>query len=116
MNLSPAPALAPAAPPVIACNLSARELAIRSDELRRQLVVAVTEIRELPDGYAFRFPAADDRPAQLVEFVSAERICCSFFRFELIFEPHLGPVWLHLRGADGVKEFVRQQLGDLERT
>ncbi|MBA2521484.1 MAG: hypothetical protein H0V24_17655 [Chloroflexia bacterium] len=102
-------------PAVIACNLSARDLAIRSDELRRQLFGAVTEVRELPDGFAFRFPESDDVRTKLFEFVGTERGCCSFFRIELHFEPELGPIWLQLRGGDGVKDFVRQQFGGLEQ-
>jgi hypothetical protein len=28
-------------------------------------------------------------------------------RFDLIFEPQLGPLWLQLRGSETAKEFIR---------
>jgi hypothetical protein len=67
-------------------------------------------VRELPDGYALRFsdPAA---PEKLFAFINAERRYCPFFTFELAFEPDNGPVWLRLRGAEGVKAFVRDSMG-----
>ncbi len=46
-----------------------------------------------------------------MEFITAERECCPFFRFELIVEPDDGPVWLRLRGSDEVKAFVFGELG-----
>ena len=90
----------------IACDLGERELAIRSEELRQNLFVAVEDTQELADGYAFRFPNEDAYLSKLIEFVNAERRCCSFFRIELAFEPNHGPIWLSLRGPAGVKEFV----------
>ncbi len=32
------------------------------------------------------------------------------FIFELFFEPDLGPIWLKVRGAEGVKESVKKEL------
>jgi hypothetical protein len=32
--------------------------------------------------------------------------CCPFFTFELTFEPDSGPIWLRVRGQEGVKEFI----------
>jgi hypothetical protein len=75
------------------------------DQLRSRL----GEVRELPDGYAFRF--ADDGTVfgRLAEWVRLESICCSFLRFELKVERRSGPVWLSLTGGKGVKEFLRNQ-------
>lgn len=89
----------------IACALSEKDLDGRRDEVQ-DLIAAADEVAELPDGYAFRFPAEDPWPARLLTFVQAERRCCPFFAFEIVFEPGLGPVWLRLRGAEGVKAFV----------
>ena len=44
----------------------------------------------------------------LLDFVTAERRCCGFFRIELAFEPGLGPVSLALRGPDGTKAFITE--------
>lgn len=90
----------------IACRLGDRELALRSETLRRELFALADRRRELPDGYAFQFAGSDDLMAKVNAFVATERRCCSFFRIELVFEPGLGPIWLHLSGPEGVKRFV----------
>lgn len=92
----------------IACSLEASELAERGEEIRRELFVAVEERRELADGFAYRFPGSDAFKDRLLAFAAAERTCCAFFRIELAFEPGLGPIWLTLRGPEGVKDFIRQ--------
>jgi len=98
---------------VIACLLSEREYAIRGEELAEGLFTAAEEIAELADGYAYRFSGDDDRLQALLEFIAAERRCCPFFTFELIFTPHHGPIWLHLRGSAEIKAFVREQFHPL---
>ena len=66
----------------------------------------ITGKKELPDGYAFEFPGDPQMTEKLVNFIQGERSCCTFFRFELEFEPDNGPVWLSLRGPDPVKSFI----------
>ena len=90
----------------IACSLSDRELAMRSESVRSELFAGATETVEFESGYAFRFSAEGDWWSRIVEFVNAERHCCSFFKFEIIVEPGSGPIWLSLSGADGVKQFI----------
>lgn len=69
------------------------------------------EVRELPDGYAFRFPAETSTVQDLAEFIVYERLCCPFFDFELIVEREGGPAWLRLKGREGVKDFIRSEFG-----
>lgn len=38
-----------------------------------------------------------------------ERVCCSFFRFELKAGRQEEPVWLRITGGEGVKEFLKTQ-------
>lgn len=92
----------------VACSLSNEELAQRGDEVKA-LFSARQEVRELPDGYALRFPA-DEAAPRLLAFIAAERACCPFFTFELVFEPRQGPLWLRVRGPDGAKDLVREML------
>ena len=40
-----------------------------------------------------------------------ERPCCPFFGFAMEVEPDGGPLWLRLGGPDGVKAFVREEVG-----
>ncbi len=95
----------------IACNLSDPEQAARREEVTQNLFKGVQQVKELADGYAYRFPGNEAWAARLIEFVLAERTCCPFFTFELVFEPNLGPIWLYLRGGQGVKEFVASAFG-----
>jgi hypothetical protein len=92
----------------IACRLSEAEQAIREEELARDIFSNCQEVIELADGYAFRFAGDGEWAAKLVEFIALERKCCPFFTFELVFEPQEGPIWLRLRGPEGVKDFVEQ--------
>ncbi len=94
----------------IACTLSSRDLALRRAEIAHTLVSGRQEVRDLPDGYALRFPGDETWAARLLAFITGERACCPFFTFELIFEPQQGPLWLHLRGPEGTKELVADLL------
>lgn len=96
----------------IACRLDNAGLANRLESLRADLFAGVEEHRELKDGYAFRFSGSGDWGAKIAEFVATERQCCTFFRFDLTFEPNLGPIWLKLTGPAGVKEFIEVMMGE----
>ena len=96
--------------PSIGCNLGGRELAERKEAISRDLFVHAEGVEELPDGVAYRFPAGDPWPATALEFIAAERRCCRFFTFELVFEPNGGPLWLRLRGSEEIKAFVLAEL------
>ena len=66
------------------------------------------EIRELPDGLAFQFPA--EEYDAVTELVGSERLCCPFLTFNLEISPERGPLWLRLTGAEGAKDFIRAEL------
>lgn len=93
--------------------------AIEPGERRRHLDTAaslfgsVREVRELPDGYAFRLPDEPGVLTKAAEFISLERLCCPFFGFGLAAEPERGAIWLRLTGREGVKEFIRAEVGEL---
>lgn len=96
----------------VACLLTDAERAERGDDVK-DLFAAVEEVRELADGYAFRFSGSDTMAANLLEFTLAERRCCPFFTFGLVFEPNEGPIWVQLRGSAAVKEFVASAWGEI---
>ncbi len=91
--------------PRIACQLSPGGFTLRKGEIE-DLFAGHLETRELEDGYAFRFPGDGEWAGRLVDFISSERQCCEFFKFELVFEPHQGPIWLRVRGSQEVKAFL----------
>lgn len=97
-------------PAPIACDLSA----LSADERERrgtvdtQLRAAVQQMRDLRDGYAFRFPLEVYRLA--ADFIDLERRCCPFIHFGLDLEPDADALWLRLTGRPGVKEFLQAEL------
>ena len=96
-----------------ACNVAgiSAERRPRYMALAKKLVSSKQEIRELEDGYAFRFSMDESIIQDLAEFISYERQCCPFFDLEMVIEREGGPAWLRLRGRDGVKEFIRTEFG-----
>ncbi|HKQ76884.1 MAG TPA: hypothetical protein VJ810_24525 [Blastocatellia bacterium] len=96
-----------------ACNM----LALDAEGRRRHTVVmgqlraAIKETQELSDGYALRFQSEQSTILLVAEFISRERLCCPFFTFELVAEREDGPLWLRLRGREGVKKFIKAELG-----
>jgi len=96
-----------------ACNVSgiSAERRPRYMSLAKTLVSTKKEVRELADGYAFRFSAEASTIQDLAEFITYERLCCPFFDLEIVVEREGGPTWLRLRGREGVKEFIRVEFG-----
>lgn len=99
----------------IACNMNAIDPELRAGHVAQSahLFRSAEEIRELPDGFAFQLPADSDTLLKTAEFVSLERLCCPFLGFTLEVSPEGGPVWLRLTGREGVKAFIREEVGSL---
>lgn len=94
-----------------ACDMTAipaEERGAHHALVRRLMSEAVTEMLELPDGLAFRFPAEEYEAVAL--FVARERSCCPFLRFALEIAPERGPLWLRSTGPQGVTAFLRAEL------
>ena len=99
----------------LACDMTAIPAEQRPVHLAksRELFLQIQETRELPNGYEFRFADESDVLRRLAEFVSLEKLCCPFLRFEIEVEAESGPVWLRLTGREGVKEFIREEISGL---
>ena len=97
------------------CNMNA--LSATESERYRQLIKSLNEdrqsVKELSDGYAFRYKADSQLIRDAAEFIVYERLCCPFFDFELAVEHDTNRLWLRLRGQDGIKDFIRAEF-DLE--
>ena len=96
-----------------ACNVAGLDGAQRQrwEKLIEAMAAAKQEVRELPDGYAFRFPSESAMVKDLAEFIVYERLCCPFFDFEIAVEREGGPLWLRLKGRPGVKKFIKSEFG-----
>jgi hypothetical protein len=97
----------------LACNTNGIpvEKRTRYGQLVEALLQAIDERREIRDGYSFRIDNGRFTTEQLVEWVNPERRCCPFFGFQIVWEPGIGPVWLHLTGPQGVKDFILDEFG-----
>jgi hypothetical protein len=61
----------------------------------------------LEDGYAFQLKREQVNLIELAEWITSEDKCCSFFHFEIEVERNRGPLWLKIRGDEGIKKFIR---------
>jgi len=93
-----------------ACDRSALSAADRKrhfDELGPALRELVQGVRELPDGYEFRFPSDTASYKLIAEWAAGEHRCCPFFDIDLRQERESGALYMRLTGRDGVKQFIR---------
>ena len=97
----------------IACDSSVIEAEYedQSTMTTNRLFALVQEVRELPDGYALRLPNDTDTFAHTTRFVAHERECCPFLNIALERSAGGGPFWLQITGQEGVKQFLRVELG-----
>ncbi|HEX7773459.1 MAG TPA: hypothetical protein VF435_13635 [Pyrinomonadaceae bacterium] len=97
-----------------ACDMTAIAPEERDAHLAtiKKLFSVVQKTRELADGYAFELPNEPDILATAAAFISKERLCCPFFGFGLDIEREGGPLWLSLKGRDGVKPFIMAEIGE----
>lgn len=94
-----------------ACNLKALSKEQRATHVKvsKQLLEAVQELKELPNGYGFRLSPED--LTTTAQWISLERRCCPFLTFEMELGKDSGPLWLRITGSEGVKKFLRAELG-----
>ena len=78
--------------------------------LQRWLRADVQEIRELPEGYAFRHSSEASVCLAVAEFITLERMCCPFFEFGLEVERDGGPLWLRITGGEDARRVLRAEL------
>jgi len=97
----------------LSCNRSAldQEQRKRHKILTKDVFPKHLEIKELPDGYGFRFPNNRLLFIALSEWITLEQLCCPFLTLGLELHRDQGPIWLRATGEDGVKNFLRAELG-----
>lgn len=97
--------------PIIACNPSAIATADRDAHVNLSKEIfsraTVQDVKELPDGYGFRLPLQTPMILKVAQYITNERLCCSFFTFTLVVNDEL---WLHLTGTPEVKEVIKTDI------
>jgi hypothetical protein len=83
----------------------------RYTELFESLRHAIRDKHELPDGFALLLDPAQFTMDQALEWTKLERECCPFLETELRWDIQNGPVWLDLKGPEGVKDFILDEFG-----
>jgi hypothetical protein len=71
-----------------------------------KLAAAVTEVRELGNGYAYTIAGS---MRELGEFLDGARGCCPTVEYEVTFPPHSATITLRITGGPGAKEFIREE-------
>ena len=95
----------------LTCKLMPEELRQRKETVLQSLKSKLLDRRELPNGYAFKFPGNDEVVDELIEFIKTERECCDFFVFTLSVSGDKSESWLHMTGVEGAKDFITEELG-----
>ncbi len=95
------------------CNIRALTPAerVRHKELGDKLMAAKDDTIETPNGYEFQYSPKNVSLAELAEWAVAESKCCPFFDFHIDLEREGTLVCLRLTGSEGVKQFIRAELG-----
>ena len=96
----------------LVCNLTALngEQRERHRAVLKQLGQMSPEVREVANGYAFRFLAEIAVLKLLAEFIYLEHRCCPFLELTLEVKTDHDTAWLTVTGPEGVKEFLRAEL------
>ena len=101
------------APHGLSCNIDGipQEQRARYAQLFESLRHAIQEKRDLPNGYALNLDPAKFTTDQALEWIELERQCCPFLEMEVRWDIENGPVWLNLKGPEGVKDFILDEFG-----
>ena len=100
--------VANAAEPPIACNLKALTGAQRKqlEQIGDHVIAAITDSRELNDGYAFRIDPAKASLVEVARWLDLWRRCCPFYEFRVDYHAADAVVWLYVEGRPGVKGYI----------
>jgi hypothetical protein len=96
----------------LTCNLDgipSQERA-RYTELFELLRRAIREKRELPEGFSILLDPQFTMD-QALEWTKLEGYCCPFLEMQVRWDIENGPVWLDLKGPEGVKDFILDEFG-----
>src|SRR5579872_2265615 len=94
--------------PPIACNLKALTSEQRQElgRIGQHVISAISNSRELDDGYSFRIDPAKASLIDVAQWLDLWRRCCPFYEFQIDLHAADGGMWLSVKGRPGVKEYI----------
>lgn len=94
----------------LSCKLTTPELQLRKKTVIAELKNQVLEKTETEKGFKYKFNGSDKMLDLLNSFIKTERLCCSFFVFNLTVSSDNSFAWLELSGSEGTKDFIRHEI------
>jgi hypothetical protein len=96
----------------VACRLDAFDASGRAQhgQLVTEILTAMSDVEELADGYALRFPATPFLFLRLARWIELERACCPFLTIRLEIERARAAYRVWLTGPEGAKDVLRTEL------
>ncbi|MDQ5872541.1 MAG: hypothetical protein M3547_10110 [Acidobacteriota bacterium] len=96
----------------VACRLDAFDESGRAEHRRLagELLAAMTDVEELADGFAVRFPAKPFLFLRISRWIELERACCPFLTIRLEIEQSVPAYRVALTGPEGTKDVLRAEL------
>ncbi len=94
----------------LSCKLTTPELQQRKETVIAELKNQVLEKTETEKGFKYKFNGSDKMLDLLNSFIKTERLCCSFFVFNLTASSDSSFAWLELSGPEGTKDFIKHEI------
>ena len=95
----------------LTCKLTTPELQERKRTVIAAVKKLVAERTETVKGVQYKFNDSDETIDLLTNFIKTERLCCPFFRFDLVVGEVENFVYLELSGPEGTKDFIEHEIG-----
>jgi len=88
------------------CNLNEEQLWQRKDFLQSGMAKKIEEVKELETGYELLFSPSKETAAEILEFISFEKQCCSSFTYALVFKANNESMGLQIYGSKEMKKEI----------
>jgi hypothetical protein len=92
----------------IACTLTGPDLRERRQAVMDAFRSMQVSVSELPDGYAFIFPASSEALQRIAELVDLEQQCCPFLTFKIVVEAAQAAIRLEVTGPGEAKTVIAE--------
>ena len=90
----------------LACTLTGFEKLERKESLKKEIFSQVKSIEELESGYLFRFADSNNFMIKIIDYITVEKECCPFFKYDIIIHPYNRGIELEVTGEEGSKDLI----------